>query len=212
MALNVCGRHCAALVTTRETRVAQAVAGSPDGIYALPVLDSERAMQLLFLLCPPVVARYPGECCTLVEELQGLPLAIHVAGRLLAAEVHCGFGVTQLLAELRDGLRLLGEEAPADRAGLAANVAPSVTLLLKKSTDRLAEEDRIRFALLGAFAPKPANFDLAAISAVWDTDDPKPAVRALVERGLLEPVPTTGRFQIHSLLVAHARELCEAGV
>jgi hypothetical protein len=39
-------------------------------------------------------------------------------------------------------------------------------------------------------------------------DDPRPTVRVLVNRGLLEPL-TGGRFQMHSLLVLHAKSLLE---
>ena len=45
------------------------------------------------------------------------------------------------------------------------------------------------------------------MKAVWMGDDPRPIVRALVSRGRLEPIG--GRFQMHALLVAHARALCE---
>ena len=46
-----------------------------------------------------------------------------------------------------------------------------------------------------------------AMVAVWEVDDPRPTIRALVDRGLLEQVDQ--RFQMHSLLVMHARELLE---
>jgi len=62
---------------------------------------------------------------------------------------------------------------------------------------------------LGAFAPKPATFDLAMMKAVWEVEDPRPAVRVLIDRGLLEPIVESGRFQMHALLVMHARSLCE---
>ena len=48
----------------------------------------------------------------------------------------------------------------------------------------------------------------AAMAAVWNVQDPKPAARLLVNRGLLEPV-SGGRFQIHALLVMHARTFLE---
>ncbi|MCP4661234.1 MAG: hypothetical protein GY856_38005, partial [bacterium] len=65
-----------------------------------------------------------------------------------------------------------------------------------------------RFAYLGVLAPKPATFALEAMQAIWHVDDPKPTVRRLVRRGLLEPVGG-GRFRMHALLVAHARSLLE---
>jgi hypothetical protein len=139
--------------------------------------------------------------------LEGLPLAIQVAGHLLQGEANLGFSVIDLLADLRAGVRLLEADAPADRVDLARETTPTVAALLKKSTDVLDPYTRDCFAYLGPFAPKPGTFDLAALRAVWKMEDPKPIVRILVERGLLEPVPETGRFQMHALLVMHARTL-----
>ena len=99
---------------------------------------------------------------------------------------------------------MIKAEAPSDRA--EGHGIPTVMALLQKSTDLLSEQMRDCFALLGAFAPKPATFDLAAMKAVWQVADPKPIVRELVDRGLLEPVGS-GRLQMHALLVQHARSL-----
>jgi hypothetical protein len=70
---------------------------------------------------------------------------------------------------------------------------------------------RARFAELGVFAHRPATFDLAAVAQVWAVTDPKPDVRLLVSRGLLEPIGG-GRFQLHALLAMHARALLMDGV
>jgi hypothetical protein len=83
---------------------------------------------------------------------------------------------------------------------------PKLNALLSRSTKGLDEKTKECFAFLGAFAPKPATFDLAAMAAVWELADPKPIVRELVARGLLEAVGN-GRFQMHALLVQHARSL-----
>ena len=84
----------------------------------------------------------------------------------------------------------------------------TVAALLKRSTDLLDPETRRRFAFLGLFVPKPATFDLEAMAVAWDVTDPKPIARALVNRGLLEPI-SGGRFQLHAVLVLHARSLLE---
>jgi hypothetical protein len=65
---------------------------------------------------------------------------------------------------------------------------------------------RDHFAFLGVLAPKPATLNLAEMSAVWHTEDPKPIARELVRRGLLERLGE-GRFQMHALLVAHAHSM-----
>jgi hypothetical protein len=208
MSFKVGGAGCAMLVTTRETSLAKAVAPTEADIYLLDVLTDEQALELLQRLAPAVVAQYSGQAMELVRELEGLPLGIQVAGRMLSVEAGHGFGVGELLADLRAGKKLLEAQAPADRADLAKETIPTVAVLLQKSTDRLDPKTRELYAYLAAFAPKPATFDLRAMQAVWEVADPKPAVRNLVDRGLLEWVEKIDRYQMHALLVLHARSLC----
>ncbi|MBI5651472.1 MAG: hypothetical protein HZC40_13675 [Chloroflexi bacterium] len=102
---------------------------------------------------------------------------------------------------------MLEAQAPADRAELANETTPTVAALFQKSTDRLDPFTRDCFAYLGPFAPKPATFDLEAMKAVWQVEDAKPTVKVLVDRGLLEYVPSMDRYQMHALLVMHANSL-----
>ncbi len=204
------GRGCALLVTTRVNGVAQELAATPGDIYYLPVLTDDKALELLRILAPTVVVQHPDATLELIHELEGLPLALQVAGHLLNAEASYGFDVTTLLKELREGAKLLAAKAPADRIDLANETTPTIAALLQKSTDCLEEHTRECYAFLGAFAPKPATFDLDAMQDVWQVEDSKPTARILVERGLLEPLGPVapGRFQMHALLVMHARSLC----
>jgi hypothetical protein len=197
------GPGCVLLITTRLPEVANRLA-VPSAIYELQVLTDEAALNLLHELAPDVVASHSEESLTLVQELEGLPLALQVAGKLLHEEVSFGFGVIELLNEIREGVRLLESQAPADRAEINEDTIPTVAVLLQKSTDRLDEVTLECFAYLGAFAPKPATFDTAAMQSVWQVDDAKPTIRILVNRGLLEPFGD-GRFWMHALLVKHAR-------
>lgn len=208
MPFNVGGQHCTMIVTTRMNDVAQALAVKLEDIYKLPILSDDHSLELLKVLAPEAINQNPDEAQELIHDLEGLPLALQVAGRLLRAEMNLGWGVSELLAELRSGAKLLAAKAPVDRIDNTHHVTPSIRALLQKSTDLLADDMRERFALLGAFAPKPATFDLDAMKAVWLLDDPRLTVRNLVERGLLEPFD--GRFQMHALLVMHARSLFDA--
>lgn len=110
-----------------------------------------------------------------------------------------------MLQELRSGASLLQARAPSDVA-LREDTSPTVAVLLRRSTDALDAVMQQRFALLGLFVPKPATFDLNAMATVWNVTDARASVRILVNRGLLEPV-SGGRFQMHALLVLHARSL-----
>jgi len=210
VAFKVGGQGCATLITTRANDVAQALVGTPENVYRLNVLTEEKSLELLKEIAPLIAKDYHEACRELAQELEGLPLALQVAGHLVNAEANFGFSVIDLLKDLRDGKKILESKAPADRADLANETIPTVAVLFQKSTERLDGPTRDCFAFLGVFAPKPATFDLAAMKSVWQVEDPKPIVRTLVDRGLLEPIPAIGRYQMHALLVAHARSLLES--
>ncbi len=200
------GQGSALIITTRLNDVAAALAPTASDIYHLPILTQASGLDLLEKLAPEVVANHAQEARELVNNLEGLPLAIHVAGRLLHSEARMGWGIKDLLGELRAGTTLLTAQAPTDMLGAQRDSSPTVATLLKRSTDVLDSETRQRFALLGLFVPKPATFDLAAMAVAWDLVDPKPVARQLVNRGLIEPL-SGGRFQMHALLVLHAQSL-----
>jgi hypothetical protein len=201
------GIGCSTLITTRLDEVATALAPTAKNIYRLKVLKDEDSLELLRQLAPTIVKQYPSECLVLVQELEGLPLALQVAGRMLNTEVNYGFSVTELINELRKGAKLLEATAPADRSSLMNETTPTIAALLHKSIDRLDETTRECYAYLGVFAPKPATFDIEAMKSVWEMDDPKPIIKTLVDRGLLEFVPELGRYQMHALLVMLAKTL-----
>lgn len=206
--LLVGGQDCRTLITTREPEVAREL-GLPDrAIYQLLVLSETHSIELIRQLAPEVVKQNPKEVKELVQELEGLPLALKIAGGLLAAEAALGWGVSDLLSELAEGTRLLQEHAPSDRTELSNHITPTVAALFQKSTDRLDSETWGRFVLLGIFASKPATFDIPAIASTWGVVDPRPTIRELVKRGLLEPTDG-GRFQMHALLTVHAKSMWE---
>jgi len=200
------GQRCALVMTSRLNDVAGALAPTAEDVYRLPVLTEESSLELLSKLSPETVASYPSDSRELVHDLEGLPLAVHVAGRLLQTEASMGWGVRDLLAELRSGAALLLAQPPSDMLGVERDTSPTVAALLRRSTDLLDVDTCRRFALLGLFVPKPATFDLDAMAITWNLTDPRPIARKLVNRGLLEPV-NGGRFQMHALLVLHARSL-----
>lgn len=203
---NFMGTKSATLVTTRANDIAQDIALRPDDIYRLPLLSNTYSLELLHVLAPDVVANNRKTIELLINTLEGLPLALQIAGRLLRAEANMGWSVDNLLEELLEGTRILSERVPPDRTDILHETTPTVATLLHRSTDWLDPQTRERFALLGVFAPKPATFDLEALRIVWRAPDPKPTIRNLVNRGLLEPCGGE-MFQIHALLVAHAKTL-----
>jgi NB-ARC domain-containing protein len=201
------GVGCATLITTRLDGVASDLAPTAESIYRLQVLKDKAALELLGKLAPMAVQMHPNECLVLVKELEGLPLALQVAGRLLHTEANSGFGVTELIDALRAGAKLLAAAAPADRTDLVTQTTPTIAALLQKSVDRLDESTKEYYAYLGVFAPQPATFGVDAMKFVWEMDDPKPTIRTLVDRGLLEYVPELDRYWMHALLVMLAKTL-----
>jgi NB-ARC domain/Domain of unknown function (DUF4062) len=207
---DVGGPGCATLVTTRFRDVASQVAPASEDVYLLQQLAEAPALELIGQLAPTFLEHHREEARRLVQELEGLPLALRVAARLLENEVQLGWGIDELFEEIAGGDRILSESAPEDRYDAATGELPTVSALLRTSTNRLDEQTRERFAILGAFAPKPATFDLGAMQDVWEVGDARPTARTLTDRGLLEPLIGTGRFQMHALLVKHAASLLRA--
>jgi len=196
------GIHCSIIITTRITKVAETIGLQPEQVYCLDVLNEEQSIDLLKKLAPEVVAKFFDQCRLLVQELEGLPLALQVAGCLIQSEWFRGFSVEQLLKHLRS-VSVLREKAPAMLDG---SPSPTISALFKKSTDVLSDDLRYRFACLGWFAPKPATFTFRAMKDVWEVDDPSDIARQLIDHGLLEPAGP-GRYQMHALLVLHAKAL-----
>lgn len=210
MPFSVGGRKCAILVSTRVSIVAESLASSPGDAYRLDVLSDEDALKLMQALAKKVVEKFPSECRELIRELEGLPLALQVAGRLLHIENKRGWNIRDLLRELReDAARILEAKAPADMIDLANQTTPTVAALLRKSTDHLPHEIRESFAYLGAFVAKPATFTLDDMAEVWEVTpaEAKSTADELIGRGLLEPT-SESRFWMHALLKKLAESLC----
>src|SRR5262249_25128691 len=129
-----------------------------------------------------------------------------VAGRLLKAEAKMALSVVDLIERISEGTILLKERAPIHC--VEGTILPTTEQIVQRSTDTLDELTRNYFACLAPSTPQPATFDPAALKAIWQVDDPLPIIRTLVGQGLLESVGD-GCFQVHELLVSHARSLAE---
>lgn len=208
-ALRVLGSQCAMIVTTRMPLVADQVAGETN-VFRLEVLSRSDAFALLANVVPSVASSHPIELREVADEVEGLPLALHVAAGLLRAETRRGFPLGELLDSLRSSGRgsrhILEASVPGD---LLRYTTPSVAALLARSTDILDPVLRDRFALLGLFTAKPARFDEPAVSALWENSDVRLHLGELADRGLVEPIPDA-QYQIHALLKVHAEALLEA--
>ncbi|MBK9749890.1 MAG: hypothetical protein IPO91_24370 [Chloroflexi bacterium] len=193
------------LFSTRFTDLAIEMCGL-ENVYFLNVLEREKSLELLQVFASNVFRKYEAELDALVETLEGLPLALRVAGRLMEEELFLGFDVTVLISELQTDFSKLGEKPAVERFDEATGQTPTIGLLFRRSIQTLATIDQEAFVCLGGFAPKPATFNLRAMERVCNLTNPQSTARALVGRGLLEPLGE-GRFQMHYTLSMYAAHL-----
>ncbi len=194
------------ILTTRFTDLAMRLVDEPNDVYFLPELTTEQSLELLRLVAPRASEQYQNRLTTLARTLEGLPLALRVAGRLIEEEERLNLNVEHLIDQLESEFSLIEQDAPSDRMDESTGMTVPIRLIFESSIATLSSEARKAFAYLGAFASKPATFDLKALKSVWKTDDPLPLVRILVGRGLLEPT-ADGRFQMHYTLSMYAKSL-----
>ena len=197
------------LLTTRFKDVAKQLADVPSDIYVLEVLSEAHAIELLSLLAPEPVRIHQQRMPQLVGVLEGLPLALRVAGPTLQHYHDLNFDIDALLDEFEnDYNRLLESTAPSDRFDEETGQTPTIELLLKRSVETLSPETQLAFAALGVFKHKPATFDTAALQSVWEADDPKILIEILIGRGLME-VTQDRRYHVHQTLHMYANKMLD---
>ena len=209
------GPNCAHLLTSRDQGLAFAFAGRSERVEELTPAD---ALELLRRLAPKAVAVDEAQAKGLLAAVGYLPLAVELLGGYLAAGASARFAQASrsALADLTDPARRLALATRRLGDGTGKPVTLEETIAL--SIDGLAEESPTAvdaFYSLGAFAPKPASFDLAAAKAVaeWDGEDADAeALALLIERNLLELDETDESLALHQTLadVARTRTPAEA--
>jgi len=200
------GPLSAKLVTTRVMNVGEELSSPRSAVFVLSSLDTDSALELLRFFDAQVVEEFGDECRELVQDLEGSPLAIQLVGHLLSQQGQAGLTGDKRLKELLQHLatsKFINSALVEDVPTLSGTLRDVLT----QSTDNLNVDVRDRFAMLGVFAPAPASFDLEALRWIWKVDDPRGTAMELVRLGLLEQVGD--RFQVHDLIVDHARTLLE---
>ncbi len=197
------------LFATRFTELAIEIGGR-ENVYFLDILNRKASLDLLQVFSPNVYREYETELDALVETLEGLPLALRVAGRLMEEEHFLGFDLAVLISELQTDFSKIGNVPASERFDEATGQTPTISLLFRRSIQTLAPLDQEAFVCLGGFAPKPATFHLRAMEHVCKLTNPQSTARALVGRGLLEPLGE-GRFQMHYTLSMYAAHLLNTG-
>lgn len=195
------------ILTTRFTDVANSLADIPDDVYVMEPLSQQHALDLLAILAPEPVKHHQKLMPELIQMLEGLPLALRVAGPLLQHYYTMGFSIDDLVHEFAtDYRRLLDTKAPADRVDEETGQTPTIALLFKRSVDTLPAEAQLAFALLGILKEKPATFNMKALRSLWTDYDAEKMALLIVGRGLMEPTRQQ-RYWVHQTLHMYANKL-----
>lgn len=206
---NVAGPQCRLLYTTREVPVANDLV-TRSRVLRVDVLPAEAAFDLLHKLAPEAAAGDEKNARRLCERLEFLPLAITLAGRLLANEADIPSRMQYLLGELIEKrqarLQLIQSEG---RPGLDEENPVSLQAILGMSIERLSPLEQDRFAMLAVFGGEPLTWQLNAVSAVWECSQPEAEATAarLLQRGLIER--RGERYWMHALLADYANQIME---
>jgi hypothetical protein len=205
----VAGPQCCTLITTRESPVAYTLA-TRERTLPVDVLKPEAALALLRGLAPEAVATDEATAQRLCERLEYLPLALTLAGRLLAIEADVPSRMQRVLGELIERrearLQLLQQEG---RPGLDEDRPVSLQAILGMSVSRLEGVDQERFAMLSVFGSEPLTWEINAAAFVWEcsVEHAEASVSTFIQRGLV--TRRDDRYWMHALLADYAAELLE---
>ena len=205
----VAGPRCRTLFTTRDLTVAQDLA-TRERTLPVDVLSLEASLALLRRLAPEAVAADKKSAKRLCERLEFLPLALTLAGRLLANESDIPSRMQRLVTELIERrearLQLLQSEG---RLGLREDQPVSLEAILGMSVERLSKTDQERFAMLAVFGGEPLTWEINATAHVWEcaVQEAEATISRFIQRGLVER--RVDRYWMHALLADYAAEMME---
>lgn len=205
----VAGPACRTLFTTRESPVAHALA-TRERTLPVDVLKPEDALALLQRLAPDAVVADRENALRLCERVEFLPLALTLAGRLLADEADIPTRMQRLVGDLierrESRLHLMQAEG---RLGITGEEPVSLQAILALSVDRLDRVDQERFAMASIFGGDPLTWEIKAAAFVWEcsVEDAEASVARFIQRGLVER--RGERYWMHALLADYAAEMME---
>lgn len=205
----VAGPHCRLLLTARESPVTYTLATRARTLR-LDVLSPAATLELLRRLAPEAIRADVASAKRLCERLEYLPLALILAGRLLAQEADVPTRMQRLLSELIERrearLQLLQAEG---RLGLDEAHPVSLQAILGMSIERLNQTDQARFAMLAVFGAEPLYWDLEAAAHVWECslEAAELTISNFIQRGLV--MRRYSRYWTHALLADYAAEMME---
>lgn len=174
------------LVTTRRNDI-----GGPDVQFPLEPMPLEEGRALL-LRDNPTVDVEEAEIRWVVEAVDGLPLALHILGRL----AHWQGGLRPVVEEMRKRLM--------DVLEIGERKRESVRVAFGMSYDRLSTDAKALFRFLVGF-PQPFPVGPVAYVLDWEVSRVRSAFLDLARAGLVRSEGGE-RYTMHALLVEYARE------
>jgi tetratricopeptide (TPR) repeat protein/transcriptional regulator with XRE-family HTH domain len=214
LALQVGGAECAYLLTTRQPQVAFAFA--QEKTITIHELAEADGLALLARFVPQLVQQEVEEARALVHEVSGLPLALMLMGKYLAAHFLPGqpHRIQRALAQLHQATQRL-QISPSDRSlsNLALDVPLSLYAAIAISDQRLSLLAHRALCALSVFPAKPDSFTEEAALAVVGTVpcaslEPIEILDELWDAGLLES-NGPGRYCLHQTIVNYAQTQVE---
>jgi hypothetical protein len=189
------------IITSRHT-----LAGLGARLLDVTVLDQQAAVALLdevMRLARPEddrVSADPVAAGELAGICGGLPLALRIAGALLAADP--ALTAAELAGELRGEVGRLEALAYDDGGGTSA---PSVAAAFELSYRQLDAAAALLFRLLPVNPGPDVSTAAAAALAGWRAGEARRVIGRLARAHLVEPAGGAGRWRMHDLLGLYAQ-------
>lgn len=177
---SLAGVDCRLLVTTRN----KALVMNAKAVDKLGEAEGLRLLATLFDAANSAPDKLTDDHRAIVRKLEGYTLAIEIAGKWLKKYQR----PAEYLKRLNSDESTLFKNLQLSQTDKNANLELSLSLSYKD----LADEDQARFRALGWFAAG-STFPLAALDALWGTQDGFIEAGRLVDAGLLEEVAEDAR-------------------
>jgi DNA-binding SARP family transcriptional activator/Tfp pilus assembly protein PilF len=195
------GTGCRVIVTSRDA-LAGLVARDRARRLDLDLLPERDAIGLLRAVIGSR-ADSDGQAARLLAERCGrLPLALRVAAELAVARP--GLALAELAAELAN------EQQRLDRLDAGGDQRTAVRAVLSWSCQHLDDATVRGFALLGLHPGPDCDAQAAAALTGAGVGEARPLLDALARAHLVQP-SAPGRYRMHDLLRAYARDLAASG-
>lgn len=201
--LQVGGRNCAYLLTTRFPSVATSL--SIDGVMKVEELSLKDGVALLHYLAPLVVMREEPKIEELAQTVGGLPLALTLMGNYLRKQGYSGQHrriqeALERLSRVEGRLHLSEMRAPVDYYPSLAENTLSLYAMIAIATHYLEEKTRRALHLLAAIFPNTFTEEEALATAVSVE-----ALDVLIDVGLLQWNSEGRYYTLHQTIADYAR-------